>query len=338
VTQPPLFPYGVGDRLGTGFRLFAHNFVVLLRAIGVVCVPLAILMGALQWWLASVVVSTANGLVVRHFDGTVTVEWSHLRDLVPAVTVTLVAELLIAVPANAIAYQRAADSFLGIDTTWAGSLQRGLRRIGSVLWIGLLIDAALLAGAALLAMLAGGYVLGHLPLGLTVTLLVAYGLALSVGWIWWSVATKVSLPVLMAENLRGVAALRRSISLVQARWWPTFGITLLIGIILGALGFAVSAFTGIVASVLFSADPGPHAFVKSFLGQFASMLVVLPISSSMFTTIYVDLRVRAEGVDLPTLTEGRSLRAAPGAFGFLSTPPLRPSYPGPVPPPTTPRS
>ena len=68
--------------------------------------------------------------------------------------------------------------------------------------------------------------------------------------IWLSVAWSVSYPALLAEGLRGIAALGRSFKLVSGRWWPTFGALLVMYLIV----LVISAILGVLLGAAFVAS------------------------------------------------------------------------------------
>ena len=111
------------------------------------------------------------------------------------IVVSLVATSL----ATAAAYRLVADAYLGRPVDPDASLRFGLRRLLSVIWVSLLFGLGIFVGFLFL-IVPGIFVL-----------------------VAWSIAT----PVLLAENLRGSAAIRRSRALVRGRWWPCAGVVFL---------------------------------------------------------------------------------------------------------------
>ena len=125
--------------------------------------------------------------------------------------------------------------------------------------------------------------------------------------IWVLVRWAVSLPALFAEGAGPVQALSRSWNLTKDNWWRTLGVVLVIfvmvGLIQGALGLL---FTGIAALV-----PGLGDDLRAGLVTTVATLVnalVGAITPIAITMLYLDLRVRKEGLDLDQLAR----QAAPG--------------------------
>jgi hypothetical protein len=148
--------------------------------------------------------------------------------------------------------------------------------------LGALVLAAVLAGA--------------LPyLGLV--LLVVPGVFL---WGAWALTT----PALIVEGLGPVRALRRSWRLAVPAFWSVWGIralSMLIGLLMQAilvLPFAVVA-AGLAS--LLEPDTGavpPLTLVLSVLGSIVAGTVVTPFLAGVQALLYVDRRMRAEGLDI----------------------------------------
>jgi len=137
---------------------------------------------------------------------------------------------------------------------------------------------------------------GTLPyLGLV--LLVLPGVFL---WGAWALTT----PALIIEGLGPVRALRRSWRLAVPAFWSVWGIralSVLIGLLIQAilvLPFVVVA-SGL-ASLLDPATPAipPLVLVLTVLGNIVAGTVVSPFLAGVLALLYVDRRMRAEGLDI----------------------------------------
>jgi hypothetical protein len=119
----------------------------------------------------------------------------------------------------------------------------------------------------------------------------------------WSVAT----PALFAEGVGPVKAVGRSWNLVRDNWWRTVGIVIIVAIMVSLIQSALGVlFTGIAAVV-----PGLSDDVRAGLETTVATLVdalVSAITPIAITMLYLDLRVRKEGLDLDQLAR----LAAPG--------------------------
>ena len=126
--------------------------------------------------------------------------------------------------------------------------------------------------------------------------------------IWVLVRWAVATPALFAEGVGPIKALGRSWSLVRDNWWRTVGILIIVAIMVSLIQSALGVlFTG-VAAVL----PGIGEDLRSGLVTTVATLVnalVGAITPIAITMLYLDLRVRKEGLDLDQLAR----QAAPGA-------------------------
>lgn len=128
----------------------------------------------------------------------------------------------------------------------------------------------------------------------------AYSLLIWIPLTWLGVGWIAAFPILAFEGVGGRAALARSFELVRGRWWPSFGAALLVSIVIGIavivlyIPYMVLLFTG--------ADTTTVMVVAAVIG-FVTMLTY-PVLGSLIASIYLDLRLRKEGV-VPT-AEGES--------------------------------
>ena len=292
---PWLRPLGVGERIDAGIKLYRRNFKVLLAAFGVVGVPIAIAYGGLQWWLSDTI-ANAQPAIVRNVDGTTTLHWSSIDALYGKLAITYFVGFVLTVAAKAIFYRAFTDSYLSEGTTIRGAITGGLSKLGSVLWITLLIEGTLAIAVALyLAMIVGLSPLGPGAIApATVT-----GCVLFAFFFWWSIANRFAVASMMMEDVRGSQALRRSMALVRGSWWSVFGTLVLVELIVLLLGIAFGvAFRAIASAFYPTTNVGPHAFVDALLSQAGSLLVLAPFTAAVVTVLCVDMRVRKEGLDL----------------------------------------
>ena len=139
------------------------------------------------------------------------------------------------------------------------ALRFGLRRFGSLLWLGI-ISFVLIAAASIALIIPGIYVL---------------------------VAFFVAFPVLVVEGLTGGAALRRSHQLVKGRWWATLGALLPSAILVGAGGVLIATTLRVSGSVLGLA-------LAQALGGLVIQALLVPLATASSVAIYLDLRARKE--------------------------------------------
>jgi hypothetical protein len=182
-----------------------------------------------------------------------------------------------------------------------------LRLVGLALLIVLIVYGVLLvgtfAGVGLIAV--GGPILAFVGVPLILATLVACPYL----YIRFSLAPCA----LVLERTGILTSLRRSSALVKRDWWRVFGILLLTLII----GLFVSQVVQLPFAVLGAGSPGnlfdPDAdvlgtrpLVLSAIGGGIASTVVAPFTASVRALLYVDRRMRSEGLDV-------ALTAAVGA-------------------------
>lgn len=157
---------------------------------------------------------------------------------------------------------------------------------------------------AILAVSAGGAGAGFAVL---ILVLGFFGGAVITAWL----ATKLSLvpSALIIERMTLRRAMRRSWSLVKGFFWRTFGIQLLVGVMLAVASQIILAPVTLVSELfIFSANPTdptqaisaalvPMAVVSSLVSALVGTVTAI-VTSSTSALIYIDLRIRKEGLDL----------------------------------------
>lgn len=101
-------------------------------------------------------------------------------------------------------------------------------------------------------------------------------------------------PVIGAEGAGPLGAISRSTRLTSARYWPTLGISLLIGGIAFALDFLLSLWVLIPIELL----GWDTAWPLQGLASIMAAIVTTPFVAAATVLLYLDLRMRVEGLDL----------------------------------------
>jgi hypothetical protein len=158
--------------------------------------------------------------------------------------------------------------------TGAGTFLVGLGAMGVLLVVMLL---SFLLGAVFLPL---GFLVG-LPAGLVLMLA-------------WLAATSLVIPVAMTESGAGaVGSAGRALSLLRRRFWPIVGVTALVLLMLALVSFAISLAFGLLAMLA-----GPAAWVVDGVSGTLVSVVTTPATVFAALLIYLDARVRLEGLDL----------------------------------------
>ena len=203
-----------------------------------------------------------------------------------------------------------------------------LAGLGPLLVLGLLVAIAAVAGSP----------------PVVYGLLVLLGLVALVLTIWFSTMLSLVTPVVVLENQGPARALARSWRLVNRSFWRVFGITLLAGIIVAIAGGILQLPFSVLGAV---SGSGIGATIVIVIGAIAAGTVTRPITAGVTVLLYVDMRMRKEGLDLALRTAsgtGQAGTGQPGTgqpgggplgddFATVWRPPSA-SSPAPGPPPT----
>lgn len=125
---------------------------------------------------------------------------------------------------------------------------------------------------------------------------------------WLYVQLSLAAPALMLEKQGVITALSRSRRLVKGAWWRTFGITLLSQIVIGFIGGVLLApffvLAIVVTAVIGIGDEGPSGggmvvmLLLIAVGSIVASTVTIPLQSAVSVLLYVDRRIRREGLDI----------------------------------------
>jgi hypothetical protein len=128
--------------------------------------------------------------------------------------------------------------------------------------------------------------------------------------IWVEVRWAVAYPALLAEGVNPARALGRSWALVKGHWWRTVGILILVSILVSIIQAAISGLFGGIAALLPGLSDDVRAGAVTVVATLVGALVgaITPIAITM---LYLDLRVRKEGVDLDQLARQTTTGTAP---------------------------
>jgi hypothetical protein len=195
-------------------------------------------------------------------------------------------------------YRVIVEAYLGRETSAREALGYAGSRLGATLLLAILLAVGVVAGF----------------------------IAFIVPGIWLWIAWSVAYPVLFVEGTGGAGALRRSLKLVQSRWWATaarMGVAyILAGVVALAAGVLFLAPTEIIADTSFG------ALILEHVANLAALVATTPFVAAVTTLVYFDLRVRKEGFDPALQVDG----AGEPAFSAPAVPTV-PTAPPSAPPP-----
>lgn len=137
--------------------------------------------------------------------------------------------------------------------------------------------------------------------GLLFALLAALVVAAPAMWIW--IRLYYAMPIVVLERMGPFRAMARSWRLSKGSWWRTLGYWLLAALIVALVQMVLSAPAGLLGMVLgFTAADA--AWTAILIGALTYVLTVLlfavtqPFVAGVNTLLYIDLRMRREGLDL----------------------------------------
>jgi hypothetical protein len=342
----PLRPIGAGEILDGAFTSIRRNPKATIGLAAILMLIYGVISGA-AYDLAYQDVRALNlqtgqpisGEQVRHY----------LAALVPAYGLSLLLTFLISelltgmltvVIGRGVLGQR-----IGIGTAWRTALPRLPAIFGAACLYGLII-LGIWVGYGIIGVIVA---VAHAPVGLIVAYFVIVGIAAVCATIWLIISYSLAIPAVVLERQGPAKALGRSWRLVRGSWWRVFGIALLAALIVGIAALILEVPFNLIASVAGGGGGGFSFFgraqdvttlgiVIATVGSIAAGAVTRPIGAGVNVLLYVDLRMRKEGLDLALQTaargdypEGDEFAAAwrPPAEG---TPMPRPPY---APPPDT---
>src|SRR3954447_1825844 len=212
------------------------------------------------------------------------------------IAVTVLNALLI-VPVSEAVLGRRMDA----GAMWRRARGRVLAALGLALLIGLVTVLALvvLLGPGVVALVAGSNDAGVILLlaglaGVVVVLFLLYTR--------WSLAA----PALMLENASVMTAMRRSWRIVRGSTWRVFGILLLAGIIVNIGQAVITVPVGLLAGLPGAGLDSPYEnlpitfaqLLISGVGTIVAGAIFYPFSAAVSALLYIDLRMRREGLDV----------------------------------------
>jgi hypothetical protein len=264
-------------------------------AIFVIAVPFAVVEAFIAYTTAP-----SSPVVVNNqlLGGSVTVHWDSLWTEVGGLFAILVLTWILTVWASAAAVQIVGRKLLGEQIKWTEALSGSSRRLGSLLWIFFLITVGWIVPIGVVGGLGAAMFAANLH-ALGIIIVVVGYLAFIPYAVWFYVGQSLTVPVLMLEEIRGIAAIRRSFRLIRNTWWSVFGTLVLAGLITGFAGIII----GVIFEVLNLASHSNAGLTILFgtIQRVISLVLVTPFSATVLVILAIDMRVRKEGFDLEIL-------------------------------------
>jgi hypothetical protein len=339
----PLRPLGVGEILDGAFTSIRRN-------------PRATLGIAALLLTASAVITTTLSLFLVHYVGSLnlptpgqqltTSQATHLLTrigevLAPTAAVSIVLAFIVDTVLTGLLTVVIGRSVLGHKITAGDAWRIARPRMAALVGATLLIPLILIGLWAVYALVLVVLALAHAPgplIGSLAALGAITGIVLTV---WFTIMFRMAGPAVVLEREGPARSLARSWRLVRGSFWRVLGITLLAGLIVvvtaGVLQIpfgVLSALAGGGNSLLPSTGGNVAGILISAVGGVVAGAVARPISAGVAVLLYVDLRMRREGLDLILQTAAAGGSTPTGdEFASLWRPGARTAQPGAEPGP-----
>jgi hypothetical protein len=335
----PLRPLSFGTLLGASFQVLRRNprptFGIALLLNGLVTLLLAGALGGVAFFAFGRVSNATQ-------DSAADIEAGAVGALVLASLIPLALSVLVGAVLQGLISLEVSRATIGEKLTTRGLWRLARGRMGALIGWSAIVTGAVVAAIVVLALIITLIVAfgGTAGIVIGIVLGVLAGLGAVVVWFW--LATRLSLipSVLMLERLTLRAAIARSWSLTIGYFWKTLGTQLLINVIVQTAAqvvtLPVSMLLGLGTALLSPNGEIGEDFwflaltyiITASIGLVFGAIATVTVSAAT-ALIYIDIRMRKEGLDLdlmrfvearqtgdagvgnPYLPEGAAVASAP---------------------------
>ena len=301
----PLRPLTLGEILDGAVQTIRQNPKVMLGLSAVVNLVLSVVVvllqiGTLRSDFAALGGSSSADSATA---GAADVVSSLVAALLQAVGTTILTGLLVIAVSDAVLGRRP-----GIGEVW----QRARDRIWALLGVTVLVFLAI-AGLLALCVVPGIVVLAAGGAAAVGILLLVVGIIAAIVLVPWVVIRWLFAPPTVLLERTGVrASLGRSWRLVAGSWWRCFGIVLLAQLIASVLSGVLQVPFVLAGLAIRDAGSDTVAIILTVVGGAIARTLIAPFSASILALLYIDLRMRREGLDV-TLQRAAAAGPAPTA-------------------------
>ena len=295
VTQPgiiPLRPLGLGEILDGAFRAVRANPSVMFGLAVLVMTVAVGLQALLSWYLGGQLTGVIGDLDSSSLydDGTADALANGFAQFAtfPITTIAtsvLTGLLVVSVSRSVLGRKVSISEVLRSRRVWAVVGFTFLTGIAMGLGIGVLVGAVWLLATS------------DQP-GPAVLVAFVGGIGLVVAAVWVSVRTLLVTPALMLEERRFWPTVARAWRLTRGSFWRLLGIYLLTSIMVGIAAQIIVYPTTIVALLVFHDPLSLGAVAITSVGEVIAQTLTTVFLSSVVALLYIDVRMRREGLDL----------------------------------------
>jgi Membrane domain of glycerophosphoryl diester phosphodiesterase len=326
----PLRPLGLGDILNSAVTLARRNPAATFGLAAIVMTVYGVISAAVDGIYRTRLATDET--TFRSGQSLTSQQAAHLfgsffAALGPIVGVTVVLSLVLNAALTGMLSAVIGRGVLGRTTGLRQAWQAG--RIGAVL--GATVLLFLLGVAVIVPVAAAVVVLALLHLTPVAVLIgVLGGIGAIVFEIVLVIRLSLTLPAVVLERISPVEAIRRSWQLSHGSFWRLFGILVLTAIIVGVAADVLAIPFTILGAVIGGGSSGllgmatttsAAALIIGAIGSILAATVTRPISAGVNVLLYVDLRMRREGLDLALRDAAQNQTLTGEEFGAIWRPP-----------------
>ncbi|MFE0424952.1 glycerophosphoryl diester phosphodiesterase membrane domain-containing protein [Streptomyces sp. NPDC058953] len=313
----PLRPLSIGEILdGAVSTLRAHWRTVLAITIGVSVVAEIGNILITRYVLSDAVEIDPNADPDEALRQSVDALQTTMASLVPMFLIALLVTLFTTALLTVVISRSVLGDSVSLAEAWREARPRLPQLLGLTFLVPL-IFAGIIGAAIVPGLLIGG--------GAGLALALVGAVAATPVAVWLMIRFALAPPALMLERQGVVEAMRRSAKLVTGSWWRVFGVIVLTALLttivqmilqipfaFAAIAVDGNGFNGLLSNELpdFS---WPYLIVTG-IGAVIASAITFPISAGVNALLYVDQRIRREGLDI-------ELGRAAGLPGYGGTPP-----------------
>ena len=284
----PLRQLTVADVLDGAYRLFR-------AVLGPAVLLVLVIMGPLQLLTNLILDRVAPGIVGGGITGLVDLDPTAATGSEVALLATSMASGLLGTVLSLIAAAAVTAMVLAVDRgeepTLAASVQAALRVLLSVLVASVLL--AILGGAVFVGASLASLIVLLIPIvGLIFLLLVFLPLLLA-GTAGFLALLSLVVPVAVVERTGPIATLSRTLWVFSRAPVRIVWISLLLAVVVAVLSLAIQ-----VPFLLISEVVGTAGWAIESVGEVSAQLLSVPVTAAAALLVYLDVRVRVEGLDL----------------------------------------
>jgi hypothetical protein len=329
----PLRPMGVGEILSGAFTSIRRNP---LATLGLSAILLTVY-GAASAAFSLALRRVAEDMNVPSGQGLTHAQLQHLlfdvfAILVPSAVAIVALAFIIQIILTGLLTVVIGRGVLGRRVTMGEAWQLALPRLPAILGAIVLTALCVLGPLAAVAGLVVVLVLAHVYAGAVIVGILG-GIAAICVDVWFSVMFSLAAPAVVLERRGPARALGRSWRLVRGSFWRVFGILLLAELIVLVVSavlqvpFSLAETLAGGSAGLFGlggapgTTPGVAAVIIGAVGSIVAGAVSRPVSAGVTVLLYLDLRMRKEGLDLALQSAATNQQMTGDEFETMWRPP-----------------